>query len=412
MNKVLIIGAGGVGGVSVNKCLNLKSDLIGDVCLASRTLEKCKIIADQTNKKIRTEQVDANNTADVIKLIQSFKPRIVINAALPLQNIPIMKACLETGVHYIDTSDPEMEPDKFELLGSYRWQWQFDSEYKKRGLTAILSCGFDPGVVNVYCAYAQEHIFDEIVSIDIVDCNGGDHGHPFATNFNPIVNLQEVTAPGIYYENNKWVEIKALSVKKSFYFPEIGSKNMYVMYHPELESLAKFLKPVKSIRFWMTFSDSYLNHLDVFENLGLISMDPITVRDNKIIPLEFLQAALPDPSELGKNYKGKTCIGCIFTGMKDGREKTIFIYNVCDHHQAYLETKNHAVPYTTGVPAVTAAQLLLDGTWQKPGIYNVEQLDPLPFLEKIGPNGLPWDIKSIENPFTTDKDLSTMSIIH
>jgi len=389
MGKALIIGAGGVGSVVVHKCVQ-NSEVFDEICIASRSIEKCNALKaklDGGPVKIQTAQVDADDTSQVIALIEKFKPDIVINVALPYQDLSIMDACLATGVHYLDTANYE-PPDvpKFE----YKWQWAYKERYEKAGITAVLGCGFDPGVTGVFCAYAQKHHFDEIHYIDILDCNAGDHGYPFATNFNPEINIREVTANGRYYENGKWVETKPLEFKRVYNFPEIGPRDMYLLYHEELESLAKNIKGVKRIRFWMTFSENYLTHLRVLQNVGMTSIEPIEFEGKMIQPLQFLKKVLPDPASLGPRTKGKTNIGCIIQGIKDGKPKTYYVYNVCDHEECYREVGSQAVSYTTGVPAMIGASLVIQGIWKKPGVYNVEEFDPDPFMEALNKFGLPW----------------------
>ncbi|NMA66079.1 MAG: saccharopine dehydrogenase family protein [Clostridiaceae bacterium] len=399
MGKALIIGAGGVASVVVHKCVQ-NSEVFKEICIASRTIEKCNALKDKLDggpTKIHTAQVDADDTSQVIALIEKFKPDIVINVALPYQDLSIMDACLATGVHYLDTANYE-PPDvpKFE----YKWQWAYKEKYEKAGITAVLGSGFDPGVTGVFCAYAQKHHFDEIHYIDILDCNAGDHGYPFATNFNPEINIREVTANGRYFENGKWVETKPLEFKRVYNFPEIGPKDMYLLYHEELESLAINIKGVKRIRFWMTFSEKYLTHLRVLENVGMTSIEPIEFEGKMIQPIQFLKAVLPDPASLGPRTKGKTNIGCIIQGVKDGKPKTYYVYNVCDHEECYKEVGSQAVSYTTGVPAMIGASLVMQGIWRKPGVYNVEEFDPDPFMEALNKFGLPW--KEEFNPELVD----------
>ncbi|WP_058302281.1 saccharopine dehydrogenase family protein [Gorillibacterium timonense] len=389
MGKALIIGAGGVASVVVHKCCQ-NPDVFEEICIASRTKEKCdalKAKLDGGRTKIQTAQLDADNTDEVIALIRSFQPDVVINVALPYQDLSIMDACLATKVHYVDTANYE-PPDtpKFE----YKWQWAYREKFEQAGITALLGSGFDPGVTGVFCAYAQKHHFDEIHSIDILDANGGDHGYPFATNFNPEINIREITANGRYYEDGKWIETAPLSVKQTYDFDQIGPKNIYLLYHEELESLAVNIKGLKRIRFWMTFSDNYLNHLKVLENVGMTSIEPIKFEGQEIIPLHFLKAILPDPASLGPRTKGKTNIGCIIRGVKDGKEKTYYVYNVCDHQEAYAEVGSQAISYTTGVPAMIGAMLILQGVWKKPGVYNVEEFDPDPYMDALNKHGLPW----------------------
>ncbi len=389
MGKALIIGAGGVGSVVVHKCVQ-NSEVFSEICIASRSIEKCNALKNKLDGgpvKIQTAQVDADDTAQVIALIEQFKPEVVINVALPYQDLSIMDACLATGVHYLDTANYE-PPDvpKFE----YKWQWAYKEKYEKAGITAVLGSGFDPGVTGVFCAYAQKHYFDEIHYIDILDCNAGDHGYPFATNFNPEINIREVTAKGRYYENGKWIETEPLEYKKVYDFPEVGPKDMYLLYHEELESLAVNIKGVKRIRFWMTFSERYLTHLRVLQNVGMTSIEPIEFEGKMIQPIQFLKAVLPDPASLGPRTKGKTNIGCIIQGVKDGKPRTYYVYNVCDHEECYREVGSQAVSYTTGVPAMIGASLIMQGIWRKPGVYNVEEFDPDPFMEALNKFGLPW----------------------
>lgn len=389
MGKALIIGAGGVSNVVVHKCCQ-NPDVFEEICIASRTKSKCDAMKEKLEggkTKIRTAQVDADNTEELIRLINDFKPDIVINVALPYQDLTIMDACLATGVHYLDTANYEpLDTPKFE----YKWQWAYKEKFEKAGLTAILGCGFDPGVTGVFSAYAQKHYFDEIHTIDILDANAGDHGYPFATNFNPEINIREITANGRYFENGKWVETSPLSVKREYDFPQIGPKNMYLLYHEELESLAVNIKGINKIRFWMTFSDNYLNHLTVLQNVGMTSIEPILFEGKEIQPIHFLKAVLPDPASLGPRTKGKTNIGCIYQGTKDGQPKTYYVYNVCVHEEAYAEVGSQAISYTTGVPAMIGAMLFLKGLWKKPGVYNVEEFDPDPFMEALNQHGLPW----------------------
>jgi len=389
MGKALIIGAGGVASVVVHKCCQ-NPDVFEEICIASRTLEKCEALKNKLDggrTKIHTAKVDADNTDEVIALIKSFQPDVVINVALPYQDLSIMDACLATGVHYLDTANYE-PPDvpKFE----YKWQWAYREKFEKAGITALLGCGFDPGVTGVFVAHAQKHHFDEIHYIDIVDANGGDHGYPFATNFNPEINIREVTANGRYWENGQWIETPPLAIKKTYDIPEIGPKNIYLLYHEELESLAVNIKGLKRIRFWMTFSDSYLTHLKVLQNVGMTSIKPIMFEGKEIVPLQFLKAVLPDPATLGPRTKGKTNIGCIIQGIKDGKHKTYYVYNVCDHQECYKEVGSQAISYTTGVPAMIGAMLIMKGIWRKPGVYNVEEFDPDPFMEALNQYGLPW----------------------
>ena len=386
MSRILIIGAGGVGGVVVHKCAGVP-EVFPEIVLASRTIEKCEKIKNQLSRLIETAQVDADNTKELISLIRKTSPALVINTALPYQDLSIMDACLETGVDYLDTANYE-PPDEARFC--YKWQWDYNEKFKEKGLMALLGCGFDPGVTNIFCAHAAKNQFDEIHYIDIMDCNAGDHGHPFATNFNPEINIREVTARGRYYENGKWMETDPLSVHKTFDFPEIGPREMYLMYHEEMESLAKNMPGIKRMRFWMTFSQEYLTHLRVLENVGMTRIDPVDYEGRSIIPLKFLKALLPEPTSLGKNYRGKTCIGCMIEGMKDGKPKKYYIYNICDHAECYREIRAQAISYTTGVPAMIGAMMMLTGKWKGKGVFNVEEFDPAPFMEKLGKHGLPW----------------------
>jgi len=389
MGKALIIGAGGVGSVVAHKCVQ-NPDVFEEICIASRTKSKCDALKqklDGGRTKVQTAQVDADNTQEVIDLINAFKPDIVINVALPYQDLTIMDACLATRTDYLDTANYE-PPDnpKFE----YKWQWAYKDSFEKAGITAILGCGFDPGVTGVFTAYAQKHYFDEIHYIDILDANAGDHGYPFATNFNPEINIREITAKGSYWENGKWIETEPLEIKKKYNFPEIGEMDIYLIHHEEIESLAKNIKGVKRIRFWMTFSEKYLTHLRVLQNVGMTSIEPIEFQGMKIQPLQFLKAVLPDPATLGPRTKGKTNIGCIFQGVKDGKPRTYYVYNVCDHQECYREVGAQAVSYTAGVPAMICAMMVLTGKWKRPGVFNVEEFDPDPFMDALNRCGLPW----------------------
>jgi len=395
--KVLIIGAGGVGRVVVHKCAQ-NPGVFTEICLASRTLSKCQDIQRELSRPIQVARVDADNVSELAALIKDFKPQLVINVALPYQDLTIMDACLETGVDYLDTANYE---PRDEARFCYKWQWDYQERFKKAGLMALLGCGFDPGVTNIYCAYAQKHHFDEIHTIDIIDCNAGDHGLPFATNFNPEINIREVTAKGRYYDNGEWKETEPLTVHKTFDFPgSIGPKEIYLMYHEELESLAKNIKGAKRIRFWMTFSESYLTHLRVLENVGMTRIDPVQYQGQEIIPLQFLKAVLPEPASLGPKTRGKTCIGCLIEGIKDGRRKRYYVYNICDHQEAYRETNSQAISYTTGVPAMIGGMLMLEEEWHQHGVFNVEEFDPDPFMKKLSQHGLPWT----ETFMDTDND--------
>ena len=400
MKKTLIIGAGGVGRVVAHKCAQLSGEVFGEVMLASRTQSRCDAIAaDILAKKgtaIRTAAVDADNVAATVKLMEEFKPDILINVALPYQDLPLMDACLEAGVDYVDTANYEpRDVPKFE----YHWQWAYQERFEKAGLTALLGSGFDPGVTNVFCAHAAKHHFDRIDTLDIVDCNAGSNGLPFATNFNPEINIREVTAKGQFWEHGAWQETNPISVGTTFDFPGVGPKKMYLLYHEELESLSKNFPGAKRMRFWMTFSENYLTHLRVLEGIGMTSIKPIKFQGQDVIPLEFLKAVLPDPGSLGALTKGRTCIGDVITGIKDGREKHYFVWNECDHEECYAETGAQGVSYTTGVPAMIGAKQILEGTWRKPGVWNMEQHDPDPFMKDLNLYGLPWQEKELpENP--------------
>jgi saccharopine dehydrogenase (NAD+, L-lysine-forming) len=392
MKTVLIIGAGGVGGVVTHKCAQAR-DTISRIVLASRTLSRCEKIKQQVKEMrgvdIEIARLDADDVAQTVAMIRKVKPDLVINVALPYQDLPIMDACLEAGVDYLDTANYE-PPDvaKFE----YKWQWAYHERFRKAGLMALLGSGFDPGVTNVFCAHAQKHLFDSIRTIDILDCNAGSHGHPFATNFNPEINIREITQRGRYWEKGEWREIDPLSESMTFDFPEVGPYKAYLLYHEELESLVKHIKGLERIRFWMTFSDNYITHLRVLENVGMTRIDPVEFEGKDIVPLKFLKALLPDPSSLGQKYEGKTNIGCLIEGEKDGKARKVFIYNVCDHAACYDEVRSQAISYTTGVPAVTGALMMLNGKWRGEGVFNMEQLDPDPFLERLAENGLPWQV--------------------
>lgn len=389
MGKALIIGAGGVASVVVHKCCQ-NSEVFDEICIASRTVSKCDALKKKLEggrTKIETAQVNADNVDELIALIQRVKPDIVINVALPYQDLTIMDACLATKVDYVDTANYEPEDTaKFE----YKWQWAYKERFEKAGITALLGSGFDPGVTGVFSAYAQKHYFDEIHSIDIVDANAGDHGYPFATNFNPEINIREVTAKGSYFENGKFIETEPMSIKRVYDLPEIGPKDIYLLHHEEMESLALNIKGIKKIRFWMTFSQNYLTHLKVLENVGMTSIVPIDFEGQKIVPLQFLKAVLPDPASLGPRTKGKTNIGCIFQGAKDGKPVTYYVYNVCVHEECYAEVGSQAISYTTGVPAMIGAMMVMTGKWKKPGVFNIEEFDPDPFMDALNKFGLPW----------------------
>ena len=393
MSKVLIIGAGGVGGVVTHKCAQL-ANVFNEIVLASRNENKCKAIAAQLDRTIETAQVDADNVPELVELINRVKPDMVINVALPYQDLTIMDACLETGVHYLDTANYEsLDTAKFE----YKWQWAYQEKFEKAGLMALLGSGFDPGATNMFTAYIAKHYFDEIHTLDIIDVNGGDHGYPFATNFNPEINIREVTAECRHWENGQFVETPAMSTSQSFTCPEgVGTYNIYRMYHEELESLTKHYPTLKKAQFWMSFGDAYIKHLEVLGNVGMTGIEPVEFNGQKIVPIQFLKALLPDPASLGPRTKGKTCIGCIVTGLKDGKEKTVYLYNICDHQQCYAEVQSQAISYTTGVPAMIGAKMMLEGKWMKPGVWNMEQMDPDPFMADMNKYGLPWTV--IEEP--------------
>lgn len=399
MSKVLVIGAGGVGSVAVHK-MAMNPDIFSDIHLASRTVSKCDAIAasvkERTGVTIATYALDADDVTATTALIKQIGPKLVVNLALPYQDLHIMDACLAAGVHYMDTANYEpLDEAHFE----YSWQWAYQERFKEAGLMALLGSGFDPGVTSVFATYLKKHHFERIDTLDILDCNGGDHGQHFATNFNPEINIREVTAPARHWENGEWVTTPALSYKQSFDFEQVGPKNMYLMYHEELESLAKFFPEIKRIRFWMTFGDAYLKHLEVLQNVGMTRIDPVIYNGVEIIPLQFLKAVLPEPASLGATTKGKTNIGDIATGLgKDGKEKTLYVYNICDHEEAYAETGNQAVSYTTGVPAMIGAALVLQGLWAGEGVFNIEQLDPDPFMDMLNKHGLPWQVKELDGP--------------
>lgn len=392
MGKALIIGCGGVASVAIHKCCQ-NSEVFEDIMIASRTKSKCDALKEKLDKmyggktKISTAQVDADKVEELVALMKAYKPDICINLALPYQDLTIMDACLECKVDYVDTANYEPEDTaKFE----YKWQWAYRERFEKAGITALLGSGFDPGVTGVFCAYAMKHYFDEINYIDILDCNAGDHGYPFATNFNPEINIREVSAKGSYIENGKWVETEPMEIKRVYNFPEVGEKDMYLLHHEELESLALNIKGIKRIRFFMTFGQSYLTHLRCLEDVGMTSIEPIDYNGMKIVPLQFLKAVLPDPASLGPRTKGKTNIGCIMQGVKDGKPVKYYVYNVCVHEECYAEVGSQAISYTTGVPAMIGAMMVMTGKWKKPGVYNIEEFDPDPFMEALNKWGLPW----------------------
>lgn len=399
MSKVLVIGAGGVGSVAVHK-MAMNPDIFSDITLASRTLSKCGAIADSVKQRtgvtIKTAQIDADDVAATTALIQQVGPKLVVNLALPYQDLAIMDACLAAGVHYMDTANYE---PRDEAHFEYSWQWAYQDRFREAGLMALLGSGFDPGVTSVFATYLKKHYLDRIDTLDILDCNGGDHGQHFATNFNPEINIREVTAPARHWENGEWVTTPALSHKQQFDFEQVGPKNMYLMYHEELESLATHFPEIQRIRFWMTFGDAYLKHLEVLQNVGMTRIDPVIYDGQEIIPLQFLKAVLPEPSTLGSTTRGKTNIGDIATGIaRDGSEKTYYIYNICDHEDAYAETGNQAVSYTTGVPAMIGAAMILTGAWSGAGVFNMEQMDPDPYMDMLNKHGLPWQVKELDGP--------------
>ena len=387
MGKVLIIGAGGVGTVVAHKMAGLP-EVFTEILLASRTKSKCDVIAARIGGgRVQTAQVDADEVPQLVALIRSFQPDLVVNVALPYQDLTIMDACLETGVSYLDTANYEPKDEaKFE----YSWQWAYQERFKEAGLTAILGCGFDPGVTSIFTAWAAKYVFDEIQYLDIVDCNAGDHGKAFATNFNPEINIREVTQKGKYWENGEWVVTEPHEIHKPLTYPHIGERESYVIYHEELESLVKNFPTLKKARFWMTFGQEYLTHLRVIQNIGMAGIKPILYEGKEIVPIQFLKAVLPAPEELGANYKGETSIGCRIKGIKDKKKKTYYIYNNCSHEAAYAETGMQAVSYTTGVPAMIGAMMFLQGKWKKPGVFNVEEFNPDPFMEQLNLHGLPW----------------------
>jgi len=398
MGNVLVIGAGGVGSVGVHKMAMLP-ERFENITLASRTLKKCDLIADSVDarfgKRIQTAEIDADDSKATAALIEKTQPDLVVNLALPYQDLAIMDACLMAGVDYLDTANYEPRDEaKFE----YHWQWDYQDRFAEAGLMALLGSGFDPGVTNVFTAYIRKHLISDMRTLDILDCNGGDHGQAFATNFNPEINIREVTAPARHWHNGAWVETPALSHKQSFDFPEVGARNMYLMYHEELESLSKNYPELTRARFWMTFGDAYLKHLEVLQNIGMTSIEPVVYEGREIVPLQFLKAVLPDPGDLGKTTHGKTCIGNIVSGTQDGADRHVYLYNICDHEACFAEVGSQAVSYTTGVPAMIGAALMLDGSWRQPGVFNLEQLDPDPFMKMLNENGLPWQYVDLDRP--------------
>ena len=391
MGKVLIIGAGGVATVAAVKVAK-NSDVFDEIMIASRTESKCKAIAQRIadmglRNDIRTAQVDADDVEQLVRLFNDFKPELVMNLALPYQDLTIMEACLQTGCHYLDTANYE---PKDEAHFEYSWQWAYRERFEQAGLCAILGCGFDPGVTSIFTAYAAKHYFDEIHYLDIVDCNAGDHGKAFATNFNPEINIREITQKGLYWENGKWVETEPLEIHQPLTYPNIGPRESYLLHHEEIESLVINFPTIKRARFWMTFGQEYLTHLRVIQNIGMDSIVPINYEGHMIQPLQFLKAVLPNPQDLGENYEGETSIGCRIRGVKDGKEHTYYVYNNCSHQAAYDETGMQGVSYTTGVPACIGARLFMEGKWRKPGVHNVEEFNPDPFMEELNKQGLPW----------------------
>ena len=387
MSKVLIIGAGGVATVAAHKVAK-NADVFTDVMIASRTKSKCDAIVKAIgNPAIQTAQVDADDVDQLVRLFESFRPDIVMNLALPYQDLTIMEACLKTGVNYLDTANYE---PKDEAHFEYSWQWAYKERFEQAGLTAILGCGFDPGVTSIYTAYAAKHYFDEIQYLDIVDCNAGDHHKAFATNFNPEINIREITQKGLYWEDGKWIETEPLAIHRPLTYPNVGPRESYLLHHEELESLVKNYPTIKRARFWMTFGQEYLTHLRVIQNIGMASIKPINYNGMEIVPLQFLKAVLPNPQDLGANYEGETSIGCRIRGLKDGKEHTYYVYNNCSHRAAYEETGMQGVSYTTGVPATIGARLFMLGQWKRPGVWNVEEFDPDPFMDELNKQGLPW----------------------
>ena len=420
MSRVLVIGCGGVPQVAIQK-IAMVSEVFEEMMIASRTISKCdavkaKIEATNSKTKVTTATVDADNVEELTALIKDYAPDLVLNVALPYQDLTIMDACLAAGVHYVDTANYEPEDTEdpewraiyekrckdlgFSAYFDYSWQWAYQKKFEDAGLTALLGTGFDPGVTSVFVAYAKKHYFDTIDTIDILDCNGGDHGYAFATNFNPEINLREVSAPGSYMENGKWIEIPAMSIHRTYNFEGVGEKDMYLLHHEEIEALGRNLPEVKRIRFFMTFGQSYLDHMRCLEDVGMLSTEPINFNGQEIVPIQFLTALLPDPASLGPRTKGKTNIGCIFTGKKDGVEKKLYIYNVCDHQECYKEVGSQAISYTTGVPAMIGTLLVANGTWRKPGVFTTDEFDPDPYMEALNKYGLPWKVE--ENPVLVD----------
>lgn len=417
--KILIIGCGGVAGVAIQKCAQ-NAEVFTEICIASRTVSKCDALKARlegnTAAVITTRQVDADDVETLKRLIGEERPKAVLNLALPYQDLTIMEACLAMGVDYVDTANYECEDTNdpewrkvyearckekgFSAYFDYSWQWAYRERFAKAGLTALLGTGFDPGVTSVFAAYARKHYFDRIDTIDILDCNGGDHGYPFATNFNPEINLREVSAPGSYWEDGHWVETAPMAIKRVYDFDSVGEKDMYLLHHEEIEALAANMPEVRRIRFFMTFGQSYLTHMKCLENVGMLRTDPVMFEGREIVPIQLLRALLPDPASLGPRTVGKTNIGCIFTGVKDGKPRSLYIYNVCDHQECYREVGSQAISYTTGVPAMIGAMLVMNGTWQGPGVFTTDEFDPDPYMEALNKWGLPWQVK--ENPVLVD----------
>jgi saccharopine dehydrogenase (NAD+, L-lysine forming) len=400
LSKVLVIGAGGVGSVAVHK-MAMNPDIFSDVHLASRTKSKCDAIAEsvkeRTGRNVSTYEIDAEDVPALTALLHDIKPKLVVNLALPYQDLTIMEACLAAGVDYMDTANYEpKDVARFE----YHWQWAYHERFREAGLMALLGSGFDPGVTSVFAMWLKKHKLKTIRTLDILDCNGGDHGQAFATNFNPEINIREVTAPARHWADGQWVETPAMTIRQNFEFEGVGQRNMYLMYHEELESLAKFIPEMERARFWMTFGDAYIQHLTVLQNVGMTRIDPVIYNGQEIVPLQFLKAVLPEPSSLGPLTHGKTNIGDIATGeaLDGSGEKTFYVYNICDHEDAYHETGNQAVSYTTGVPAMIGAALMLTGTWRGEGVFNMEQFDPDPFMDMLNQHGLPWQVKELAGP--------------
>lgn len=403
MAKVIIIGAGGVGSVVAHKCAQLP-EVFTDITLASRTVSKCEAIAasvlEKTGTQIKTAQIDADDVPALSDYLDAQKPFMVINVALPYQDLTIMDACLATGVHYLDTANYEpLDTAKFE----YHWQWAYQDKFEQAGLTALLGSGFDPGATNVFTTYLKKHFFDTIESLDIIDVNGGNHGYAFATNFNPEINIREITADCRHFENGEVVTTPAMSESREFTCPEgVGTYNIYRLYHEELESLNKNFPELKKLQFWMSFGDSYLKHLEVLQNVGMTGIEPVEFQGQQIVPIQFLAKLLPDPSTLGPRTKGKTCIGCLVKGTKDGEPKTYYCYQICDHEACYEEVGSQAISYTTGVPAMIGAKMLIEKHWLKPGVFNMEQNNPDPFMADMNEYGLPWQVIELDPDFSLE----------